>query len=239
MQKQISSAIPLCDVVWDHLLSKYTNNSETFLPEDKIALKNDIAKIAGTIENPEIGTAYKSVLLDKFFLFFGKNKGKSGEFKKKPLVLNNLNLKQRNVVAQKIILGILLIAPILLQDLDEFLLRTNFDDLDLLEIKEWLLSMYFQDADFGAETFAAQRDVFLVKIGMNVLKTHAAFLFSKDITNEEILQRWKDIWFCMEENIVPEGSSVLPSLRGLNNELWRRMRVLSEKSREMMQSMNQ
>jgi hypothetical protein len=238
MQKQINSAIPLCDVVWDHLLSKYIDDSGNLLPEDKIALKNDIAKVASSIENPEIGMAYKSSLFDKFFLFFGRNKGKNGEFKKKTPVLNNLNLKQKNVVAQKIILGILLIAPILLQDLDEFLLRTNFDDLDLLEIKEWLLIMYFQDVDFNEKTFTAQRDVFLEKIGMDVLKTHASFLFGKNVTNDEILQRWKDIWFCMEENIVPDDISALPSFSGLNNGLWSRMRVLSEKSREMMRSMN-
>ncbi|MDR0632624.1 MAG: DNA primase [Holosporales bacterium] len=239
MQKQISAAIPLCDVVWNHLLAKYTDDPATpFLPEDKIALKNDIVKIASSIGNPEIGAAYKSALFDKFFLLFGKNKEKSSNNAKKTLLLNSLNLKRNNVVAQKIILGILLIVPILLQELDEFLLRTNFDDLDLLEIKEWLLSMYFLDTNFDEEAFMQQRNAFLGKIGMDVLKTHASFLFNKNVTNGEILQRWKDIWSCMDENIVADDVSFVSlPFSNFDKGLWSRMRTLSARSREAIKCM--
>jgi DNA primase len=99
-----------------------------------------------------------------------------------------------NVVSQKMLLGILLIAPILLEEIDELLLQTTFADAELSEIKDWLLNMHFASIGFDGDLFTRQRDVFLDKIGMDLLKTHASFLFSKEIEMEETLRKWLDIW---------------------------------------------
>ncbi|MDR0625304.1 MAG: DNA primase [Holosporales bacterium] len=97
-------------------------------------------------------------------------------------------------ISQKILLGILLIEPILLQELDELLIQTDFGNAELDMIKSWLLGAHFANIEVTDQDFINQRDVFLKKIGMGLLRTHAGFLFKDGVSVDEKLKRWLDIW---------------------------------------------
>lgn len=198
MKQHLKISQPLVDVLWKDLISTYeikNLNRDYWIPEDRSALKRDILKVVSLISHQDIQSSYRQLLMDRFFqkryMLTPLDKTL-----KKNFLQPRTHFNSQNIVGQKILLGILLKNPILLLDVDELLSRVNFLDPLLLEIKEWLLNQYFSGIDYENVLFCNQRDIFLKKIGLETLKTHASFLFNTQITKDEILKRWKEIWFC-------------------------------------------
>ncbi|MDR3285390.1 MAG: toprim domain-containing protein, partial [Holosporales bacterium] len=231
MKGQLEKAVPLSDVIWNSLLTKYQKTANSsLLPEDQAALKKEIFDVTRLIKNPEIKKGYDSLLLGKFFSFLRKDRFFSKNPLKTSFYLKNLKFKQKSTLPQKILLGILLKVPILLLELDEFLLRIDFSDREFREIKDWLLSMHFSQADFEDDQTKRQLEVFLEKIGMNMLKTHASFLFDENVTTNDIIARWRDIWLqSIESGAVKEDLTYMSGLlkKNLNKDLWGKLKLLS------------
>lgn len=239
MNNYINNKLHISDVIWNNVLSNYnidkTNNF--LIPEDKVALKKEIFDIVKSIKNKEVSQAYNDLFSKKFYEFFKATKDKHidrVDFNLKKFK-SNVSIKNKHEISQKILLGILLKAPILLLEVDEFLLSTVFSDEKLSEIKDWLLNEYFLDSDFEEDSLKEKRELFIDVIGKNILKTHASFIFDKSTSNEEMLKRWKDIWFySVEDNVIKEDisdiSNQLKSEFSINN--WKRLKSLSFDSKK-------
>jgi DNA primase len=233
MQQQIESAAPLSSVLWEFLLKKYrADEGARIIPEDRAALKEDIFNTTRLIKNADVREAYNSLFLDQFFSLF-RRASSAKTTKYIAASPRKAASEQQNYIFQKILLGILLKVPILLSEVDEFLLRLDFADGELLEIKEWLLGEYFSNVDFDGYDFVKRRDMFLEKIGTDVLKTHAAFLFDGKTTNEMILERWKSIWeHSVENDVLKKDFTQTLGLfkKSFDEGLWNKVRSLSPKS---------
>lgn len=204
MQDCLNEAKPLSEVLWNSVIAKYIEkdgiSTFTLLPEDQAGLKNELLEISGCIENLEIQRLYKNLFLDRFFALIRSFKQKSTplshslNFAKK----SSLSMKKKGneEVSKKILLGIVLKTPILLEELDEAFSKINFVDPEMQNIKNWLLDRYFSHEDWTDAAMMSQCNQFLEKVGVSVLKIHAPFIFNSDVSREELLERWNDIWTC-------------------------------------------
>lgn len=198
----LKEALPLIDVLWKSCAEPYEEKNvrrESWIPEDRAAFKNDLLEAVKTISNTEIQTSYRSFLMRKFYTrsLTGEAPGRrrhapaetSGQ---RAIGLHPDVFNVQNIVGQKVLLGILLMKPSLLGEVDELLARVSFSDLRLDAMKNELLEKCFDNP--GVLTHSEARDAALQAIGPKTLQTHASFLF-QGATDEQILQRWKEIWF--------------------------------------------
>jgi hypothetical protein len=208
MQRYLNAAVPLLEVLWKNLLEKNLRLTDSDgiqkmrvppLPEDRAALKRDILAVAATIQDPEIRASYRHSLFEKNYLLFKKINGFNSRYSpnfSSSVSSGRANIsKPKSTVGQKILLGILLKKPILLKDVGELLLRIDFADDFLSNVGMWLLGESFSRTDFSDETFCLTCSEYLARIDNGLLATHAPFLFALDVSNEEVLSRWVEIWF--------------------------------------------
>lgn len=199
----LKGASPLTDVLWTSCAEPYEAKNlgrEAWIPEDRAAFKNDLMNAIKTIPDSEIQTSYRSLLMRRFYTRRPREDasnvpertrwGKRADPMRAaphPTAFN-----AQNIVGQKVLLGILLAKPSLLGEVDELLARVPFSDARLEAAKDELLERCFDDLE-AAETLNA-KEAALQAIGPRTLQTHAPFLF-QETTDEQILQRWKEIWF--------------------------------------------
>ncbi|MDR1908232.1 MAG: DNA primase [Holosporales bacterium] len=232
MQEHLDNTSSLADVLWRDMVSVYeqkNSNRDTWIPEDKAALKRDILNVTTLIKDPDIQNLYKQLFLEKFNLM-QKRPQQKGLLKPVPAVARlSPQSKPQKILGQKILLGILLEKPVLLSDVDELLSMMDFVNSELSEIKDWLLDVSVSDINYAEPTFLERCAAFLEKIGKDTLKVHAPFVFDLDASTEFILKRWKEIWFCTEGYSMIKGD-----FRRMGNALkqnfdeksWNQMRAL-------------
>ncbi|MDR2464460.1 MAG: DNA primase [Holosporales bacterium] len=195
MQKYLDKSTPLVDVLWNTLIEAYDKKNigrHQWIPEDKAALKRDIYVTVDSIKQTDIQSLYRQLFLSKFAYFCKQNNGAKIESRIK---LISPTMNKQKILGQKILLGILLKNPRLLPEVDELLSQVSFTDEILAEIKDWLLNSYFSTVDTSSETFVNKCHNFLSVIGENSIKVHAAFAFDEEVTTEDMLKRWKEVWF--------------------------------------------
>ncbi|GHS91866.1 hypothetical protein AGMMS49949_02980 [Alphaproteobacteria bacterium] len=197
MQERLSKALPLIDVLWNHWAQPLLDPQRTdWLPEEMAALKKEISDTIQVIPHEEIRFSYRQILLDRFYALKRQKRGLPFFQHEKKLFFNKNELSRpQNILGQKILLGILLKNPILLIEVEELFLRIDFTDLTLIKVKEWLLGEWFSDQDFSTEKRTQQCTALLEKMGESLLKTHASFVFDPEISKEDLVRRWKEIWF--------------------------------------------
>jgi DNA primase len=227
MQQCLDRAFPFADVLWRDLVSKYEQknaNRERWIPEDKAALKMDVLNTIKLIRNSELQGQYKQLFLEKLDALH-----KPGT-KIKPVsncVRLSSQLKPQKSLGPKILLGIILRKPIVLQYVDELLALVEYSDSNLLEIKDWLLSSSCDS--LSDATFLQQCDIFLNVIGIKSLQVHAPFAFEENISTDFIVKRWREIWFC-----TIGYSTIKRDFRLIGNDL---KKSFDEKSWEQMKAL--
>lgn len=232
----LKEALPLVDVLWKSCAEPYeTKNAERtqWIPEDRAAFKNDLMEAVKTIPDTDIQSSYRSLLMRRFYArrseevypsaVWRSNKGKTADFPKK---LHPSTFNVKNIVAQKVLLGILLIKPSLLDEVDELLARVPFSDVRLEAAKDELLERCFDDLNPAVPL--TKKNEALQAIGLGTLRTHAPFLF-QTATDAQILRRWKEIWFYtvgygqMKGDLRRLGEQIK---RDLNEKAWEQLKAL-------------
>jgi DNA primase len=194
MQQCLDRAFPFADVLWRDLVSKYEQKNahrERWIPEDRAALKMDALNAVRLIRNTELQEQYKQLFLEKL------NSLHKVPIKTGPIsnyVRLSSQLKPQKSLGLKILLGVILRRPIILQYVDELLALVEFSDTNLSEIRNWLLGS--SSANLGDATFLQQCDIFLNQIGIKSLQVHAPFAFDETIPTDLVVKRWREIWFC-------------------------------------------
>lgn len=234
MQKLLDRSVPLASVVWNSLLARYMpenqNESRPFVPEDMAALKQDILATAQMIEHEDIKRLYRDVLLDRFFqLMRERREGQRihNNFQHKSPRL--ISKTKKNDIYQKILLGIVLKEPKLLQVVNEQLGMLECSDSKLLQIRSWLLDKYFSNEDLENAFFLEQCAEFLAMIGRDDFKVHAPFVL-QETSEEGLLERWKEIWQCTVETefLQADKEAIAQDLKkNFDEHYWERMKTLA------------
>lgn len=231
MQACLDSALPLVDVLWNHLTQPYEAKNagrDRWIPEDWAALKSDISTTLKSVNNSDIREFYKKLLLDRFQQKQWIDRRPSSQKKRSQVITPSPSFSQQEL-GQKILLGILLKNPILLLSVEELMARVNVTDPSLQKIQAWLLDQAGTGADVNGDTFRQQKDAFLETIGLRLLRTHAAFLFDETLPQEELLRRWQEIWLCTVEraDIREDLQQAYKELReNWTEETWERVKAL-------------
>lgn len=197
LQALLRGAKPLVDVLWQSCAASYNAKNvgrEQWIPEDRAAFKQDLLEAAEAIRDTEIQGTYRRLLMHQFYAHRPQERGSepASSLRTWPRQTTQPHLltpkeafNPQNIVGQKVLLGILLRRPALLAEVDELLVRVPFSRPELEALKEDLLESL--EGSLPAKTNDAISDT--------TLQTHAAFLFQEEISDEEILRRWKEIWF--------------------------------------------
>ncbi|MDR1597530.1 MAG: DNA primase [Holosporales bacterium] len=229
MQQHLEQTRSLVDVLWQDIVAVYERKNlgrESWVPEDKAALKRDITNIVTLITDAEVQASYKQALLDKFAAMQRRPVRNT-----RPLAAAQLSphSKPQKIVGQKILLGIVLKRPGLLADVYELLSMVDFVDAKLSDIKNWLLDCNANNTFIEDKQNQAQCDAYLEGIGIPLLRVHAPFLFDDDVSSELVLKRWKEVWFCTEGYSMIKGDfkHLGNTLKqNFDEKLWEQMKAL-------------
>jgi DNA primase len=194
MQQCLDRAFPFADVLWRDLVSKYEKKNagrDRWIPEDRAALKLEILNTVKLIRNAELQEQYRQLFLEKL------NALHKQPLKARPVpnvMRISSQLKPQKSLGHKVLLGIILKKPAILQYIDELLAIVEFPDTNLAEIKNWLLSTPSEKLCDPA--FLPQCDIFLNALGIESLHVHAPFAFDENVPTDFAVKRWREIWFC-------------------------------------------
>lgn len=202
MRQLLDAARPLAEVAWESLLDPYQDalrDGAQLLPEEQAALKRSALALASSVTDPDIQRSYRDLFMDRYFSLIRQMRSRpDGGIRRGRGQARTVSRPKKDSIFQRILLGILLKVPILLEEVNEQLAQLNFDDPKLDRIRDWLLDAYFAQKDMGSEEARAACTQFFQELETNAMRMHAPFLFQPEeaIVQSEMFARWLDIWQC-------------------------------------------
>ena len=163
----------------DKLFEKLCLTKKLSIPEHQAFVKEEIIKVTNTLQNKALGSSFRQYLLGKLW---EKTKHKKA-FHKQHITIPPLSKAHYVEILARIMLATLVKYPDLLEEVQEYLGRMNFEDIRFETLKNKLLERYFDD------TVTLQSDF----LDMDKLISYAPFL-KGTLEKEEAKNIWMDIW---------------------------------------------
>jgi len=161
----------------DKLFEKIGLNKNLSLPEHQAFVREEILRITGQQQNKALAKSFAQYLLSKLWNVTRNNKKHEKHHYNLPPLSKTHHLK----ILSSIMLATLLKYPRLLDDIQEYLGRIQFEDPVFEQLKNQLLERYFD------ETTQIKPDI----LDIEKLIAYAPFLDNKHIDEEVNI---KDIW---------------------------------------------
>ena len=248
--KSLDSSLSLADTLWDFLVE----GKRLDTPELLAAFKKGYREKLSFIKDRDVREAYRLDFDERFEKFY-VSKHFSKKLQEKKLYVtkkeNFLNspqtLSQRHTLPrmqkvqdasftrQKVLLGMVVRYPFLLELEGEALLQVSFFREEYAKIRDELISFY----ELGNSLEFKALHIYLIEKGYDSLLKE---FFEKDLliiapflkghsSSEEIKEHWKELWKLIEEEPMLKKDIEIAKedfFKTMSSEAWQRLRLLQE-----------
>ena len=210
--------INLSEYAWSNLI--YGKNFNT--PEKKAALEEEINRLLGLINDFTVKKNYKNFFREKFFQEF-KFSGKKIEINKNKGYSVKNNIINMNKIAERVLIGSIIIYPTLLEDLYKKFESINFSEEKYNNIKALIINLFnkktIEKSNIRATLLNSEHKGIVSEIIDKSILLHASFLRSKNKI-DLIIKGWNEYFemYLKRKNLDMSEKESKLALKNLNED---------------------